>query len=85
MLNRKTLVQRVEELAQQSQITTQPIGLIVGDIDHFKQVNDSHGHAAGDAVLKDVACELRKTLRLRSLLSHRRRGAPRAAARGRRP
>jgi diguanylate cyclase (GGDEF)-like protein len=63
MLNRKALVQRVEELAQQSQITTQPIGLIVGDIDHFKQVNDSHGHAAGDAVLKDVACELRKTLR----------------------
>jgi len=63
MLNRKALAQRVEELAQQSQITTQPIGLIVGDIDHFKHVNDSHGHAAGDAVLKDVAYELRKTLR----------------------
>jgi diguanylate cyclase (GGDEF)-like protein len=63
MLNRTALTRRVEELAQQSQITRQPIGLIAGDIDHFKQVNDSHGHAAGDAVLKDVAYELRKTLR----------------------
>jgi diguanylate cyclase (GGDEF)-like protein len=63
MLNRKALDQRGAELEQQSLITGQPIGLIVGDIDHFKRVNDSHGHAAGDAVLKDVAYEMRKQLR----------------------
>src|SRR5436190_902168 len=63
MLNRTALGRRAEELAQQSQVTRQPIGLIACDIDHFKQINDSHGHAAGDAVLKDVAYELRKTLR----------------------
>jgi diguanylate cyclase (GGDEF)-like protein len=63
MLNRKALATRVEELAQQSRVSGQPIGLIMGDIDHFKGVNDSHGHASGDAVLKDIAYTLRKHLR----------------------
>jgi diguanylate cyclase (GGDEF)-like protein len=63
MLNRKALATRVEELAQQSRVSGQPIGLIMGDLDHFKGVNDSHGHASGDAVLKDIAYSLRKQLR----------------------
>ena len=63
ILNRKALALRVEELAQQSRLDAQPIGLILGDIDHFKHVNDTHGHAAGDAVLRDVADGLRKSLR----------------------
>jgi diguanylate cyclase (GGDEF)-like protein len=63
MLNRKALATRVEELTQQSRVSGQPIGLIMGDIDHFKGVNDSHGHASGDAVLKDIAYAIRKHLR----------------------
>jgi len=63
MLNRKALDGRGAELEQQSLITGQTIGMIVADIDHFKTVNDSHGHAVGDAVLKDVAYEMRKQLR----------------------
>ena len=63
MLNRKALAQRADELAQQSKVTNMPVGMVVGDIDHFKQLNDTHGHARGDAALKDVADQLRETLR----------------------
>ena len=63
MLNRKALSRRADELEQQSRLTRQPIALIVADVDHFKRVNDAHGHATGDAVLRDVAYLLRKQLR----------------------
>ena len=63
MLNRRALDQRLHELTAQARITGQPIAVIAGDIDHFKRVNDEHGHAAGDAVLVEVAYRLRKALR----------------------
>ncbi len=63
MLNRKALEVRIHELAQQSEITGEPVGVIVGDVDHFKAVNDNHGHAVGDVVLREVAYQLRKQLR----------------------
>jgi diguanylate cyclase (GGDEF)-like protein len=40
-----------------------PVGLILMDLDHFKQVNDRHGHPMGDAALRMVAEQLRKRLR----------------------
>jgi diguanylate cyclase (GGDEF)-like protein len=63
LLNRKALAGRFEEIAQQAALTGAPICLIAGDLDHFKRVNDEHGHACGDAVLKDTAYLLRKCLR----------------------
>jgi diguanylate cyclase (GGDEF)-like protein len=63
MLNRKALAVRVQELTLQSAITGDPVGLIVADLDHFKLINDTHGHARGDEVLKEVAYLLRKQLR----------------------
>jgi GGDEF domain-containing protein len=45
MLNRKALSARVQELTEQSRISGEPIGVIVGDVDRFKRINDVHGHS----------------------------------------
>jgi diguanylate cyclase (GGDEF)-like protein len=63
MLNRAALGSRMTELRQQSEITGDPVGLVLADVDGFKRVNDTHGHGTGDAVLRDIAYRLRKRTR----------------------
>jgi diguanylate cyclase (GGDEF)-like protein len=63
LLNRNTLAGRFEEIAQQAALADAPVCLIACDLDHFKQVNDRHGHDRGDTVLKDAAYLLRTFLR----------------------
>lgn len=46
----------------------QPLALLVLDLDHFKRVNDEHGHAVGDEVLRQVAASLRSEVRTGDLI-----------------
>jgi diguanylate cyclase (GGDEF)-like protein len=63
LLNRHALVPRFIELSMQARLASQPICLLLCDVDNFKAINDQHGHDCGDAVLRDVAYALRKHLR----------------------
>ena len=55
------------ELAR-SQTSHQPLTLILLDIDHFKRVNDTHGHAVGDVVLQELVAVVRGCTRAADLL-----------------
>lgn len=59
LLNRRGLDGALTRLERSGE----PFGLIHIDLDHFKQINDSLGHAAGDRVLTEVAARLRSALR----------------------
>ena len=68
LLNRRGLEQRFAEVAEQAALTGEPVSVVVADIDHFKWVNDAHGHAVGDAVLRDLASRCASHLRTFELL-----------------
>jgi two-component system cell cycle response regulator len=61
--NRRYLQSRVAALLEQAAQRDRPIVSMILDIDHFKAVNDAHGHDAGDAVLKIFAARVKRALR----------------------
>jgi diguanylate cyclase (GGDEF)-like protein len=63
LYNRRWLEDALPRFVQRFARSQQPLSLLMIDIDHFKQVNDEHGHPAGDAVLVAVAHALRAAVR----------------------
>jgi diguanylate cyclase (GGDEF)-like protein len=67
--NRRYFDQSLVEEITRSQRNPSPLSCLLMDIDHFKQVNDNHGHAAGDQILIRVVKRIQKTLRKHEILA----------------
>ena len=63
LLNRSQILVALEREVSRGARDDKAASIIVADIDHFKRINDTLGHAAGDAVLKEVARRLKADLR----------------------
>ncbi|KAB0508711.1 MULTISPECIES: GGDEF domain-containing protein [Pseudomonas] len=61
--NRIAMDQTLEREIEMSRRHSQPLSLLMLDIDHFKHINDTYGHSAGDEVLKAVAASIKNQLR----------------------
>jgi two-component system cell cycle response regulator len=66
--NRRFLENHLATMLDQAQRRRAPLSLMIFDIDHFKRVNDTYGHDAGDEVLKGFADRLRRVIRGGDLL-----------------
>lgn len=58
LYNRRYMEDALERYISLAERTGSPTAIIMVDLDHFKALNDEHGHAKGDAVLRDVAAQL---------------------------
>ena len=67
--NRRQLLQRLCEECARSERSNQPFALLVVDLDNFKMINDTHGHAAGDACLQHFTLMAQTRLRPGDLLA----------------
>jgi diguanylate cyclase (GGDEF)-like protein len=61
--NRASILSRLASDLERFVREKVPASILLCDVDHFKQVNDNHGHLAGDMVLKEVAKRLTKAVR----------------------
>lgn len=62
LYNRRYAIPHLERLVARATQTGRGCAVLMADVDHFKPINDSHGHAAGDRVLVELATRLRASL-----------------------
>ncbi len=63
LYNRRYFESHAQELLDRAKKTDKPLSVLAIDIDFFKKINDTHGHQAGDAVLKELAQRLTRNVR----------------------
>jgi diguanylate cyclase (GGDEF)-like protein len=63
LLNRVTILDALRSELGRSTRERRPVAVLMVDLDHFKRVNDTHGHAAGDAVLREAARRMKSSVR----------------------
>ncbi len=66
--NRRHLDEHLRAVISAARRHDRTVGVLIVDIDHFKNVNDEHGHLAGDAVLREVAARLQQAMRTEDAL-----------------
>lgn len=63
LYNRRYFEVHMQKMLQVAKMTSKPLGVLYMDIDHFKAVNDTHGHNVGDEILKGFAARIKDSLR----------------------